>query len=597
MKKYLLILAGLLLSVVIIVPRFYHLGSQPPGLHIDEVSFAADAKAIAETGRDTWNQRFPVVFKAFGEWKAPGLTYSIAFWSKLLGRMDTTIVRIPSALAGLTILVCLYFTLLSLLGDKAKGIAIFTVFVLAFSPWHFDMSRIFYEALSAGALLILSLTLLIKAILAKDYRIKTWIIIAILASLAGYFYASIRYSLIAILLLTSLLLPLKSIKKLKLVLIVMSTIVIVGIAWIPDLFSKRGLTRLYFYQEKSSFSSSLNINEKRQYCYLSFAKDPALAKICYVFWNKPLFKVIDAGETYLSYLSPQFLFMSSGAEHGFDGYYGVYLLPLAPLYLLGLIQILLAMGRYTTALFSRKSSTSSTDLIYFILGVSILISLFPAAISASLTPRMGVLFLYIASVMIALGADLCYRWIKSHLPRLSAPLFLGYVLVVVFFIIQSLLHYFAVFTRSNDWAWTSDAETVFTYVKSVAPQYDRIIDTTLHGPLAPYFYGAITTDEVQHGERSTPDEGGWSFLIKAGKYELIRRDIRDLACEKWGNSDHRKTLVITQKVDGLDGVTQFKAMTWNGVEVMHEIYDLDLVVAHELDHNSSFKGTCTAKPK
>jgi len=31
------------------------------------------------------------------------------------------------------------------------------------------------------------------------------------------------------------------------------------------------------------------------------------------------------------------------------------------------------------------------------------------------------------------------------------------------------------------------------------------------------------------------------------------------------------------------------------VEIMHEVYDLDTVIAYELDHNSSFKGTCSPK--
>ena len=210
---------------------------------------------------------------------------------------------------------------------------------------------------------------------------------------------------------------------------------------------------------------------------------------------------------------------------------------------------------------------------------------------------MGVLYLYIAAIMIGLGVLRFQNFVSQLFPHLKSLIYWGYGLVIFFFIAQSLLHYFAVFTRSNDWAWTSDAQAVFTYVKSVSPQYDRIIDTTLHGPLAPYFYGDLTTNEVQQGIHSSPDGQGWSFLVQAGKYELIRRDIRDLACEKWGTSDHRKTLVITQKVADLDGVAQFSAKTWNGVEVMHEVYDLDLVVAHELDHNSSFKGTCTAKAK
>ena len=55
-KKLLKPLFLIIVAFVIIFPRFYQLGSTPHGLHIDEVSFAADAKSLAETGRDTWDR-------------------------------------------------------------------------------------------------------------------------------------------------------------------------------------------------------------------------------------------------------------------------------------------------------------------------------------------------------------------------------------------------------------------------------------------------------------------------------------------------------------------------------------------------------------
>jgi hypothetical protein len=75
--------------------------------------------------------------------------------------------------------------------------------------------------------------------------------------------------------------------------------------------------------------------------------------------------------------------------------------------------------------------------------------------------------------------------------------------------------------------WTSDSASVFGYVKRVSKDYDRVVDSELHGPLAPYFYGDLTTSDVQNGAHSTPDPFGFIF---AGKYELDT-NITDLACE------------------------------------------------------------------
>lgn len=586
MKKILAYIASILFLGIIIVPRFYHLGSQPPGLHIDEVSFAADAKAIAETGRDTWNKPWPTVFKAFGEWKAPGLVYSMAFWTKILGRMDNTVTRLPSAIAGLTILAALALTLHTLFPKKASYLFIaVSVFLVAFSPWHFDMSRIFYEAFSALAFLALSLWLMTKGTLAPKFSLKIWLAAAALAGLAGYWYASIRYVVILTLLLAVALQQWNFKTKLKFGFILLSALLLVGVFWVKDLTSDRGLNRLYYYQNKMNTGATLEIDEKRQYCYLSVNKNPKLAKLCYTIWNKPVAQATGALRTYATYLGTDFLFVKSISEFGFDSEYGAYLLPLLPLYLVGLFFVL-------KGAVARKSDL---DRIYALYVGTALISLVPAAVANNINMRMGLPALYLVGLTIGIGVFHTQTWLRSHLPKLSALVYLGYAGIIAFYIIQSLAHYFLVFTHSNDLMWTADAGAIFSYVKSVSPRYDYIIDTELHGPLAPYFYGDLTTSEVQNGTHSTPDPFGFTYLTSAGKYELRHASITDLACEKLGKKDLRKTLVITIPVAELTSIRKYAGMSWSGALLLHEVYDLDDVVNYELKTNANFKVTCTPK--
>ena len=596
MRKIWLILLALILGAVILFPRFYHLGSQPPGLHIDEVSFAADAKSIAETGRDTWGVKFPTIFRAFGEWKAPGLVYSMAAWSKILGRMDNVITRLPSAVAGLVTLLLFGLTLALIASPKPKSALPFllAVLVLAFSPWHFAMSRIFYEAFSALAIFTISLYFMTRATLQSRLNLHLWIWAAIFASLAGYWYASIRYAVILSLILAILVQTWNLRTKLKTGFLIMLIGAVLGVGWIGDLTSERGLNRLYYYQNKTNEGATLEINEKREYCYLSFRRDAAKTKVCYALWNKPVAKMTGALQTYTTYLGTNFLFLHGVSEFGFDAEYGAYLLPLLPLYLVGLYQFLSGVVRFLTA-WIRHSQPTALDRLYTLyLGVA-LISVLPAAAANNVNMRMGLISLYLISLIIGLGIISIYRYLRTNLPKLGLILGLGYPGLLSFYIVQSQIHYFLVFTHSNDLLWTSDSSAIFGYVKSVSANYEHIVDTELHGPLAPYFYGDITTKQMQEGQHSPPDDFGFTYITTAGKYELRHVNIKDLACEKLSARDNRRTLVITNPVHDLTSSRKFASFSWNGALLLHEVYDLDDVIRHEISGNSSFKDKCNPK--
>lgn len=595
MKKIFLTVLALIGLLVVIVPRFYHLGTQPPGLHIDEVSFAADAKAIAETGRDTWNEPWPLVFKAFGEWKAPGLVYSMAFWSKLLGTMDNTVARLPSAIAGLSILATLFLTLRVILPKSALASTIIAVLVLAYSPWHYDMSRIFYESFSALAFITLSIWYISRATLSPKQSVKLWVYGAVFAGLSGYWYASIRYVVIIGILLAVAIQNWSIKVKLKTGIILLLVVLGVGIGWVGDLVSDKGLNRLYYYQTKSAEGATLEIDEKRQYCYLAFDRDPRRTKICYLIWNKPVLKVVNAAKTYYTYLGTDFLFLKANSEFGFDSEYGAYLLPLLPIYLVGLYVVLSGTIRYLTSLLMQKVESSGLDRLYTIYIAFGLLSLLPAAVANNVNMRMGLISLYIIAIIIGIGTHHTHIWIRANLPKLTWLVYFVYTFILGFFVFQSMMHYHFVFTLSNDLMWTSDSSSVFGYIKSVSGDYDQIVDSELHGPLAPYFYGDLSTVDVQNGSHSEPDIFGFTYLTKAGKYELRHVNIIDLACEKLSKNNHGKTLVVTSPVPQLSEISKFAGRSLSGALLLREVYDVDDIINHQLKVNASFKTNCMPK--
>lgn len=589
----------LLIALIIIFPRFYQLGDTPHGLHIDEVSFAADAKSLAETGKDTWGVTMPRVFKAFGEYKAPGLTYSMAFWAKVTGDMNNYVARLPSAFAGLTMIVMLVLTLKTLVPSISPILLATVAFMLAYSPWHFDMSRIFYEAFSATAWLSISIYFATRLLLPSKKSSKyDWLLMLSTASIAGYYYASLRYVIIIYALIVSYLLETRFKAILKRSVIALLVLTLVGVGWVGDLFSDVGLNRLYYYQQKADFGSALEIDEKRQFCYLALDRDSEATRGCYLLWNKPVSRITGIIATTLTYLGTDFLFIKGVSEYGFDSQYGAYLPPLVLIYLIGLYYALTSFVRFMTSRLKKEDNLqiNREDRVFVLyLGLTLL-SLVPAAVAMNLNMRMAMVSLYIISILIGYGIyqlnEYLVRTVKPTIQILSYCLLGG---AFLFYAFQSTIHYWFVFTKSNDLQWTSDAGSIFHYVKSVSNSYDRIVDTELHGPLAPYFYGDITTAEVHHGEYSKPDAIGFTYLIMAGKYELNHINIKDLACEVVSKNDKRRTLLITNPYPELVSMRKYESRSWNGALLLHEVYDLADVIAYMQRSEPNFMSRCGPK--
>lgn len=597
-KKLLKPLFILIVALVIIFPRFYQLGETPHGLHIDEVSFAADAKSLAETGKDTWGVTMPRVFKAFGEYKAPGLTYSMAFWAKLTGTMNNYVARLPSGVAGLTLIAMLVLTTRLLIPGISPYLLSIIALVLAYSPWHFDMSRIFYEAFSATAWFSISLffstRLLLKAKGANKYD---WLLMVVTAAIAGYYYASLRYVIIAYVIVVSFLMETKLVGTIKKSLLALLIVSLVGMGWVGDLFSDVGLNRLYYYQQKANFGSALEIDEKRQFCYLSLDRDPNAAKGCYLLWNKPISRATGAATTVLTYLGTDFLFVKGVSEYGFDSEYGAYLPPLILFYLIGLYFALSSLIKFITATFTNRSlKLNSVDKVFTLYLTLALLSLVPAAVALSLNMRMAMVSLYIVAILIGYGIYQFSEYLLKYIkPVFRILIYFAVSGVFLFYAVQSTIHYWFVFTKSNDLQWTSDAGPIFNYVKSISTNYDRIVDTELHGPLAPYFYGDITTSEVHSGEYSKPDAIGFTYLIKAGKYELNHINIKDLACEVVSKNDKRRTLVISNPYPELVSMRKYESRSWNGALLLHEVYDLADVISYMERSEPNFMTRCGPK--
>ncbi len=138
-KKYIWLILIVVLAAVL---RFYQLDSNPPSLSWDEAAIGWNAKSMFHTRRDEYGTRLPLVFKSFGDYKAPLYIYLTAPVVGVLGLSPVSI-RLVSVLAGITSVVVLYLLSKKLaLDDKT---ALISSLLLTVTPWSVMLSRGAFE--------------------------------------------------------------------------------------------------------------------------------------------------------------------------------------------------------------------------------------------------------------------------------------------------------------------------------------------------------------------------------------------------------------------------------------------------------------------
>ena len=141
MKKYShIIILGVVLLLGVLL-RFYKLGEVPFGFFKDEAALGYNAFSIFKTGRDEFGVHLPVVFRSFEVFFLPLYVYLSSVVVGLLGLSEFS-TRFLTALSGVAGFISVYLITKEFWNRK---IALFTVLILAISPWHIFYSRGSFE--------------------------------------------------------------------------------------------------------------------------------------------------------------------------------------------------------------------------------------------------------------------------------------------------------------------------------------------------------------------------------------------------------------------------------------------------------------------
>ncbi len=144
--------------------RIWQLDNLPPSLYWEEAALGYDAYSIVKTGKDHHGQPLPVVaFSSFGDYKPSGYFYAVVPFIALFG-LNETAVRLPSALAGVLIVIGVgllaQFLAQAIWLNQKKTffgwVFLLGMIIAATSPWLIQFSRGGWEVNLASCLLLWS---------------------------------------------------------------------------------------------------------------------------------------------------------------------------------------------------------------------------------------------------------------------------------------------------------------------------------------------------------------------------------------------------------------------------------------------------------
>lgn len=476
-----------LITLLGLVLRFWQLDKFPVSLNWDEISHGYNAYSILTTGKDEWDISFPLIFRAFGDYKLPVYIYLTVIPVFLFG-LNAFAVRFISALAGVLAIPLIYFLARQLFPDR-KHIGLVAAALLAFSPWHFFISRPALEANLALTFILAGAYLLLRGRLnAKYYLLAT-----IFLSLSLHTYNTARV-FVPLLLLAFIFIYRKSL-KFSFPLLVSASIFLVSLGLVVyQVFAGTGTAR---YQKLAILSEStiFQIGENRTNSRLT----PVIARLTY---NRPVYFITTYVKNYLAYFSPTFFNQSHGVQTQFA-------IPGQNLFTLPVL-LMAVIGLYFLV---RNPNTQNKFLLAFLL-------LSPLAAAATIDPPQALRPNPMIPAIILLAA-----YGLSSLPQKISPRLTAFVIAFsIALFINYLSVYFDSYQKDYSASWQYGYSRVASIINDNLDKYDSIIVSKRYGePHIFYaFYSRLDPRLLIPGpENIRFEKSSWFWTDKIGKIYFV----------------------------------------------------------------------------
>ena len=180
----------LLIGIVYLFTRLYHLGITPAGMHVDESTMAYDAYCIAHHGTDRHGISFPFYFQNIANGQNSLYIYLAALLLRFLP-YSVTVVRIPAVVCGAICCVAMYFLAKELTGSKRW--ALLGPLLVTITPYFMSYQRWGLESPLLMSLFPVAFLYFIWAI--KYDKIKYYILAGVWFGIVLYTYAISYFSI------------------------------------------------------------------------------------------------------------------------------------------------------------------------------------------------------------------------------------------------------------------------------------------------------------------------------------------------------------------------------------------------------------------
>ncbi len=494
--------------------RFYHLSSVPPSPSLDEVSIGYNAYSILKTGADEYGTRFPLLLRAYDDWRPALYVYLVIPFVSILG-LTALAVRLPSILLSIILLPITYGLVYELFGRKPPqikigeitlGVPLFAMALLAISPWHIYISRLGHEANAGLAAIVIAIYFFLRVINEKQ-KTKWFVFSAVTFAVALYTYQSQK--LIVPVLLLALEFCYRKIlfewRKVIIVCIIIGVLLSLPIVFVS--FSPEGLMRL---RGTSAFSSDQSI-------YYEYAKKFAIAKergdVFGILMNHRYVVNIQIFiKNYFMHFNWKWLFTGSDVPEAHKvprmGLLYWWELPFILLGILGIIRM------------KMSPSAKGFLFIWFLSGP------LPAAITTQAPHAMrSYTFLPTWQIFGAVGIIACLQVSEERLKRINQGYrMVGYGILGFIVMIGSLLqlykNYFFIFPRQQSSSFQYALSQAIPYVLAHESAYDRIVFSNQNDLYQSYMFFLFFShyDPKEYRKRGGTVSGGFAQTHTIGKY-------------------------------------------------------------------------------
>lgn len=480
--------------------RFYHLGSVPPSPSLDEVSIGYNAYSILKTGADEYGTKFPLLLRAYDDWRPALYVYFTIPFVWVLG-LTATAVRLPSAIFSIITVYVTYLLIKEVFKKNKFSLAIPEVasLLLAISPWHIYLSRLGHEVNLGLSFVIIGVFLFVKAVHAQK-SLFLFPCSSFFFGLALYTYQSQKI-IVPILVLTLLLIYWKDLLLKKKELFFAG---IIGLALlIPAIYISLSPEALIRLQGTSAFiNNPLYIESSLRLLKAHQEKD----LLGIVLNNRRMVTASIFFTNYISHFNPYWLFWGTTRESHKVPWLGLLYPWEAPLIVLGIVSLF-------------KKIPLKTNILLFVWFFSAPI---PAAFTTQAPHAMrSFTFLPIWQILSASGFFFLLHKLKQKILIATA------LIIVAFSTIYLYIQYFTVFPMTQSDSFQYALGQAMKYVTAHQDEYEKIVfsDVFYNNERSPYqsymfFLFSSRYDPMTYQLQGGTVSGGYNQTHQFGKFEF-----------------------------------------------------------------------------